>query len=100
MYHGISSGRLPAQIIRNCEKEKYAQTITSASKNLPRSCKCLGVRISDIGARNESSTMRVIRNAIDVNPWLARNSRPNIVENHFGFTDSTQSIDMKVTLKH
>ncbi len=35
---------------------------------------------------------------MEVSPWLAMNSRPNMVENHFGLTDITQSIDMKVTL--
>ena len=36
-YQLVSSGRLPAQMIRNCEKLKYAQTIASASINLPMS---------------------------------------------------------------
>ena len=36
-YHGISSGRLPDQMIRNCENEKYADSITKASNNFPRS---------------------------------------------------------------
>ena len=36
-YHGISSGRLPDQMIRYCEKETYAQNITNASISFPRS---------------------------------------------------------------
>ena len=36
-YQVVSSGRLPDQMIRNCEKLKYAQTIVSASISLPRS---------------------------------------------------------------
>ena len=36
-YQAISSGRLPAQVIRYCEKEKYAQSITKASSRFPRS---------------------------------------------------------------
>ena len=39
MYQGISSGRLPDQMIRNCENEKYAHSITKASIRLPRSRK-------------------------------------------------------------
>ena len=34
-YQGISSGRLPAQMMSHCEKLKYAQTMTKASMNLP-----------------------------------------------------------------
>ena len=41
-YQAISSGRLPDQMIRYCENEKYAHSITNASIRLPRSWKCAG----------------------------------------------------------
>ena len=72
-------------MIRNCENEKYAHTITSASRNLPRSCRCRCVSTCVIGLRRASSTIRVIRNAIDESPWPAMISSPNIVENQCGF---------------
>src|SRR4029077_16084985 len=36
-YQVVSSGRLPDQIIRYCEKVKYVQSITSVSNKLPQS---------------------------------------------------------------
>src|SRR5579871_332863 len=98
-YHGISSGRLPAQIIRNCENEKYAQTITLASRSLPTSCRCFGVRISDMGRKFERNTRMVIRNDIADKPCPAMNRSPNMVENQWGFSDIAQSIARNVTLK-
>src|SRR5579871_5215185 len=95
-YHGISSGRLPAQVIRNCENEKYAHTITLASNSLPRSCKWRGVRISLIGRRYDIITMITTMNDIDDNPWPAINRSPNMVENQCGSIDSTQSVARKV----
>ena len=43
MYQMISCGRLPDQVISNCEKFRYAQSMTSASSSLPRSCRCFFV---------------------------------------------------------
>src|ERR1039457_159622 len=34
---------------------------------------------------------------MEVSPWLAMNSRPNMVENHSGWSESTQSMDMNGT---
>ena len=36
-YHEVSSGRLPDQMIRYCENEKYAQSMTKASIRFARS---------------------------------------------------------------
>src|SRR5580658_348158 len=49
--HEISSGRLPDQMMSNCEKLKYVQTITKVSMNLPWSWTSVSVRYSDIGLR-------------------------------------------------
>src|SRR5688572_15594411 len=38
-YHVISLGKLPDQIIKNCENAKYALTIKNASSRFPRSLK-------------------------------------------------------------
>ena len=55
-YHGISSGRLPAQMIRNCEKERYAHSTMNANIMLPRSCTCCLVTYSFKGrARGKGS---------------------------------------------
>src|SRR5581483_4276536 len=98
MYQGISSGRLPDQMMRNWETEKYAQTITMAKSNFPKSWRCRGVRMSDIGLYLERNTIRVMRNAIPVSAWLAITSSGNMVENQLGSIESSQSIDMKVTV--
>src|SRR5579885_3335682 len=97
-YHGISSGRLPAQMIKNCEKEKQAHTMTLASSSLPTSCRCFGVRISDIGRKLERNTRIVIRNDKADRPWPAMHSNPNIDEYQCGFSDMAQSIAINVTL--
>src|ERR1017187_6421502 len=72
--------------------------MTNARRNLPRSWRCRGVSTSDIGRRYESSNIRVMRKAIDVSNWLAMKSIPKMVENHSGWSESTQSMDMKVTV--
>src|ERR1017187_1344921 len=72
--------------------------MTNANRNLPKSWRWRGVRTSDIGRRYESSTIRVMRKAIEVSNWLAMKSIPKIVENHCGSSESTQSMDMKVTV--
>src|SRR5579862_7912022 len=86
-------------MIRNCENEKYAHTITSARRNFPRSCRWRCVRTRDMGSRDDRMIIRVIRNAIEESPCPAIRSSPNIVENQWGLSESTQSIDMKVMLK-
>src|SRR6266403_4443168 len=49
MYHVISSGRLPAQMMSHWENEKYAHTMTNVSMNLPWSWTKLGFSSKDIG---------------------------------------------------
>src|SRR5579863_1601190 len=49
MYQVISSGKLPAQMMSHCEKEKYAHTIMKVSIHLPWSWTKSGFNISDMG---------------------------------------------------
>src|ERR1039458_4129435 len=86
-------------MIRNWENEKYAHTMTMASRNLPRSCRWRWVSTSDMGRWRYSRTIRAMRNAIAVIAWLTMKSMPKMVENHLGSTDRIQSTAMKVTLK-
>src|SRR5882724_10366156 len=50
----ISSGRLPAQMIRNCENETYAQNMVNASMSLPMSCMMSFLKNHAIGSYFES----------------------------------------------
>src|SRR5689334_7278923 len=72
--------------------------MTLASSNLPTSCRCRAVKISDMGRKFDMNTRIVIRNDIADRPWPAMNRSPNIVENQWGLSDIAQSIAMNVTL--
>jgi len=62
-YHADLDRRLPDQMIKYCENEKYAQSITKASSRLPRSWKCDGATIRSSGGRRLSHARTMIRNA-------------------------------------
>ncbi len=87
-YQGISSGRLPDQMIRNCEKFRYAHSIVKASSSLPRSWKCRGLMMSAPAPERCSSarTMIVSANAVSPQPAIVKQAEdgrePLRVERH------------------
>ena len=94
-------GSLPAgcahQMIRNCENEKYAHSITNANISLPRSWKCRGVQHAGHRlARRPASPARRSTKANAVSPCPTISSRPKIVENQCGSSDITQSTAAKL----
>ena len=76
-YQGISSGRFADQMIRNCENEKYAHSITKASISLPRSWKCVGPMTRATSARCATAAPRtaIVKASAD-SPWPPMNSMP------------------------
>src|SRR2546423_5649327 len=95
----ISSGRLPAQMIRNCENETYAQNMVNASISLPMSCMMSFLKNKDIGSCFESRMQIAAVNESAESAWPARKIMPKMVEYQCGSSDSTQSNDANVMLK-
>src|SRR5262245_51285168 len=95
-YHSISCGRLPAQMIRYCENEKYAHSIVNASIRFPRSWKCEGTTTLSSGRRRLSHTSTMMRNASAVRPCPPITSTPYIVEYQCGSRDMSQSNEANV----
>ena len=63
---------------------------------------CLGTSVTDRSVPFVGYVwliITVMRKAIPVSPWPAMNSRPNMVENHSGWIDMIQSMDMNVVVK-
>src|SRR5260370_38153791 len=98
MYQGISFGRLPAHINRNCEKLKYAQSITKANSSVPRSRRCFEVITSESGGRDEISKTIAIKKETPEMPWPPRNRTPYMVENQAGSNGKTHSVDKTFTV--
>src|SRR5207244_11694724 len=93
--HPISAGRLPAQMIKYCENEKYAHSITNASIRFPRSWKCEATTMRSSGGRRLSHTIATMRNDIADRPCPPMISTPYIVEYQCGSSDMSQSNDAK-----
>src|SRR5579859_399409 len=90
MYHGISSGRLPDQMIRNCAKARYIFSITKAKVNLPRSYCSVPRKIVLNGSAFESESAVIIPSASTWYPWPTRNKRPYTDEYQVTSSDITQ----------
>src|SRR3954465_14607920 len=99
MYHSISCGRLPAQMIRYWENEKYAQSITNASIRLPRSWKCDETTMRSSGGRRPSHASTQMRKARADSPCPPITSTPYIVEYQCGSSDISQSNDANVMVR-
>ena len=72
-YHGISSGRLPTQMSRNCENDMYAQKMTKANSRLPKPRRCLGRRAPAKGGRSAKSSSTVRAKAKPLSSWPTAN---------------------------
>src|SRR3954466_15104124 len=83
----VSSGRLPAQMMRNCENETYAQNMMNASISLPRSCMMSFLKNKDIGSCFESNRQIAAVNDSAESAWPARKIMPKIVEYQCGSSD-------------
>src|SRR5260370_8372154 len=92
-YHGISSGRLPDQMSRNCEICIYAQSMTKVRSKLPRSRRWLGAITSDKGGCPARSIKTAMANAMAVSSWLVAYRAGKIVEYQSGSMDMVQSIE-------
>src|SRR3954471_18351502 len=95
----ISSGRLPAQMIRNCENDTYAQNMVKASINLPMSCMMSFLKNKDIGSCFDRSRHIAAENESAESACPARKIMPKMVEYQCGSSDITQSNDANVMLK-
>src|SRR5215470_4424047 len=71
----ISGGRFPAQMISNCEKLKYAQSMTNVSMSFPWSCTSLGFKSDAVGSYFERivSTMTITQSADSNSPTMKMN---------------------------
>src|SRR5579863_724929 len=100
MYQGISSARLPDQMMSNCENEKYAHNMVKVSSSLPISWKCEGPMTPLRGPpSSDRITSRAMQNDSAESPCPAMISNPKIVENQCGSSDITQSTAANVTLR-
>src|SRR3954462_2145683 len=95
----ISSGRLPAQMIRNCENDTYAQNMVKASISLPISCMMSFLKNKDIGSAFESRMQIAAVNESAERAWPARKIMPKMVEYQCGSSDITQSNDANVMVR-
>src|SRR5256885_15678333 len=95
----ISSGKFPAQMIRNCENETYAQNMVKASISFPMSCMMSFLKNKDIGSCFESIMQIAAVNESAESACPARKIMPKMVEYQCGSSDITQSNDANVMLK-
>src|SRR3954468_8909815 len=72
----ISSGRLPAQMIRNCENETYAQNMVKASISFPMSCMMSSLKNNEIDTAFESRMQMAAANDNDESAWPERKIMP------------------------
>ena len=89
-YQGISSGRLPPQMIRNCENDEVRPQHDEGEQQL---AEVVEVRATSatlaIGSVSASSASTAITNANAVSPWPTMNSSPKIVEYQCGRATSS-----------
>ncbi len=76
MYHGISSGRLPYQMMRNCENEMYAQIIVKANKQFAQVVQRRSPRSPCRYHRAASATSDAMANAMAARPLPTKKSTP------------------------
>src|SRR5258707_3333913 len=98
-YHGVSSGILPDQIIRYCEKEVYAHKQVKASIRLPRSWNREASITPENGFRSDSRKSTMIQNASVSSTWPTAKIAPYMVEYQCGSKDMIQSTEASVTVK-
>ena len=89
-YHGISSGELPDQIIRNAANARYMFNIVKAKHSLPMSCCSVFRKSVLIGSAFESPISVRIESASTPYACATRNWNPYTVEYHVGSSDITQ----------
>src|SRR6266702_4901204 len=97
-YQWISSGKLPDQMMRNCENEKYANSITMARVRLPRSCSVLGTSTCDMGRYLNRAAVNMIMKHMVISPWPSIKMRPYMVEYQWISSDMIQSTTAIVTV--
>src|SRR6266478_9518682 len=95
-YQTVSSGRLPDQMIKYCEKAKYIHSITRAISKLPQSWKCEVRTTAFMGSQRASQDITRIPKASALKLHEATKISPKIVDDQAGSSDITQSIAAKV----
>ena len=83
-------------MMRNCDTEKYAHSMTKANISLPWSWNLSALATCDIGWNLTSSDIIRIVKAMVERPWPPSVSTPKIVEYQCGSSDMTQSMLMNV----
>ncbi len=86
-------------MIRNCDIEKYAHSMTNANISLPWSWKLFAVATRDIGSTRDRSASIRMANAIVDSPEPPSIRTPKMVEYQCGSSDMTQSTLMKVIVR-